>query len=44
MSSDNRGLVSADEKAKERVSKADGEAVSRDGDHMSEICKKGGQK
>lgn len=44
MSSDNRGLASADEEAKERVSKAGGEAVSRDRDHMSEIGKKGGQK
>lgn len=44
MSSDNRGLVSTDEEIKKRVSKAGGEAVSQDREHMSEIVKKGGQK
>jgi general stress protein YciG len=43
MSSDNRGLASADEETKERVAKKGGETVSRDREHMAEIGRKGGE-
>ncbi len=39
----NRGLANADEKTRERVAKAGGEAVSQDREHMSEIGQKGGE-
>ena len=43
MSTDNRGLASADEETKERVARKGGETVSQDREHMAEIGRKGGQ-
>jgi len=43
MSSDNRGLASADEEAKERVAKAGGEARTQDKEGLSEAGRKGGE-
>jgi general stress protein YciG len=43
MSSDNRGLASADEETKERVAKAGGEARAQDKESLSEAVRKGGQ-
>jgi len=43
MSTDNRGLASADEETKERVARKGGETISRDTEHMAEIGKKGGE-
>ncbi len=43
MSSDNRGLASADEETKERVAKAGGEARAQDKEGLSEAGRKGGE-
>ena len=43
MSSDNRGLASADEGTKERVAKAGGEARAQDKEGLSEAGRKGGE-
>ena len=43
MSSDNRGLASADEETKERVAKAGGEARAQDKEGLSEAGSKGGE-
>jgi general stress protein YciG len=44
MSSDNRGLASADEETKERVAKKGGEARSEDKESLREAGRKGGQR
>ncbi len=44
MSSDNRGLASADEETKERVAKKRGEARAEDKESLREAGRKGGQK
>ena len=43
MSSDNRGLASADEETKERVAKAGGEARAQAKEGLSEAGRKGGE-
>ena len=43
MSSDNRGLASADKDTKERVAKAGGEARAQDKEGLSEAGRKGGE-
>ena len=44
MSSDNRGLASADEETKQRVAKKGGEAISEDKESLREAGRKGGQR
>jgi general stress protein YciG len=44
MSSDNRGLASADEETKERVAKKGGEARSEDKESLREAGRKGRQR
>jgi general stress protein YciG len=44
MSSDKRGLASADEETKERVAKKGGEARAEDKESLREAGRKGGQK
>jgi general stress protein YciG len=43
MSSDNRGLISADEGTKRRVAKAGGEARAQDKEGLSEAGRRGGE-
>lgn len=44
MSSDNRGLASADEETKEEVAKNGGKARSEDKESLREAGRKGGQR